>query len=209
MRANGCAVVLIALVYGGCGGSGSNPLSPAGVNRPPEIVRVELVGYNVAGYGESLPLRVEVRDPDGDRVDCRYTPQAGRVMIDGSSPSTCTATYVAPGDGQRAQLPPEAFDAVFRSSAVAGVRSRRRPTDVCVAGLRIGLLAHFQLCRRRPGHKDSHHHGYRLTRRFGICVRQCPGRQLGAVGDGGRRRLLPSQAGHAVHAAGLRCRLGR
>jgi Bacterial Ig domain len=91
-------VVIAALVAVSCGGSGKNPVAPQPVNRPPTIVRIDLVGYNVAGYGTSLPLRVEVSDPDGDPVTCRYAPDAGRVVIDGAT-SGCVGTYVAPSSG--------------------------------------------------------------------------------------------------------------
>lgn len=91
-------VVIAALVAVSCGGSGKNPVAPQPVNRPPTIVRIDLVGYNVAGYGTSLPIRVEVSDPDGDPVTCRYAPDAGRVLIDGAT-SGCIGTYVAPSSG--------------------------------------------------------------------------------------------------------------
>jgi hypothetical protein len=91
-------LVALVLFAASCGGSGKNPIAPQPVNRPPSIVRIELVGYNVAGHGESLPIRVEVSDPDGDSVTCRYAPDAGRVTIDGAG-NGCAGTYVAPSAG--------------------------------------------------------------------------------------------------------------
>jgi hypothetical protein len=102
MKQRKSGAVLLASLTGGvvaaCGGAGRNPIDPAPVNRPPEILGIELVGYNVAGHGSSLPIRVEVRDPDGDAVTCRYSPQAGRVLIDGSG-NGCIGTYIAPASG--------------------------------------------------------------------------------------------------------------
>src|SRR3990172_912011 len=90
---------VVGVVIAGCGGKGQNPIAPTAVNRPPEIKKIELVGYNVAGYGSSLPVVVTVSDPDGDQVRCTYQPTAGRVLVDGSATNTCAATYVAPGSG--------------------------------------------------------------------------------------------------------------
>ena len=93
------AVLAVVGLAGACGGQGTNPLSPASPNRPPNITRITLTGYDVAGYGSAHEIRVDVSDPDGDAVTCRYRPDGGRVLIDGSSDTSCVATYIAPTTG--------------------------------------------------------------------------------------------------------------
>lgn len=112
-----------------CGGTGTNPVAPQPINRPPSILRIELVGYNVAGHGTTLPIRVEVSDPDGDPVTCRYTPDAGRVVAD-SAGSGCTGTYVAPESGLSDRIGVSAADdkgAATNSSATVALGPQSVP----------------------------------------------------------------------------------
>src|SRR5262245_36454938 len=97
----GLAVTLVVL-QAACGGQGKNPVAPAAANNPPTVVRVEVVGYTIAGFGAQLPVRAEVRDPDGEAVTCRWTSESGRVLVD--SANTCNGVYSAPAGGATDRL---------------------------------------------------------------------------------------------------------
>src|SRR2546426_10339531 len=87
----------VAIVFWDCGGNGELPLAATAANAPPVVVRVDL-GVGQVAWGTTAPVTAEVRDPDGDAVSCRWTAQAGRVLVE--SDNTCKGVYYAPMSGE-------------------------------------------------------------------------------------------------------------
>ena len=85
------------LISFACGGAGRNPVAPASTNQPPTVVKIELVGYAVVGIGQSVPVRADASDPDGDAVRCEWRAASGRVLVDSSN--SCAGMYFAPATG--------------------------------------------------------------------------------------------------------------
>src|SRR5437870_4990771 len=91
----------VAVAFWDCGGNAELPLAATAANSPPVVVRVD-VGVSQVAWGTTAPVIAEVRDPDGDTVSCRWTAQAGRVLVE--SDNTCKGVYYAPMSGESERL---------------------------------------------------------------------------------------------------------
>ena len=103
------AAMAAILMSVACGGAGRNPVAPASTNQPPSVTKIEVVGYTIVGTGQSVPVRADVRDPDGEPVRCEWRPVAGRVLVD--STNSCGGMYFAPIGGTSDTLAVTPIDA--------------------------------------------------------------------------------------------------
>src|SRR5438093_3840190 len=117
----------LAIVFWDCGGNGELPLAASAANAPPVVVRVD-VGVSQVAWGTTAPITAEVRDPDGDTVTCRWTAQAGRVLVE--SDSTCKGVYHAPMAGESEGpdvVPTDSQGATVGAGSLACPLSREPP----------------------------------------------------------------------------------
>ena len=93
------AAGLLAVTFAACGGgSPANPVAPtvsSAANRAPVITYAGIPGWVQLDYGQRAAARVDVTDPDGDSLSCRWEAGLGSWTNGGG----CTTDYVAPMSG--------------------------------------------------------------------------------------------------------------
>jgi Big-like domain-containing protein len=128
------SLVLVGVVIiWACGGAGRNPVTPAAPNQPPAVAKIELVGYMSAGFGAQLPIRAEVRDPDGDAVTCAWASQGGRVLVD--SRDTCVGVYFAPVSGPTDRIDVVPTDSKGTAGSVGSLTVPLNRESITIGGL--------------------------------------------------------------------------
>lgn len=89
------AAALATLLAGSCGGNGSNPISPTGANRAPQIAAV-VVDPSRVEAGGTANVTVTAQDPDGDELTFQFLAENGTV----ASMAPSRALYKNSGNGQ-------------------------------------------------------------------------------------------------------------